>query len=84
MKARHLNLMLCIGAGISLLVSACGAGRRVADAEGLARAVVEELREPEVAARRGRAGRQVLDEHSGAARRSADLVEELLRDGGAP
>jgi 3-deoxy-D-manno-octulosonic-acid transferase len=66
------------------LVSACGAGRRVADAEGLARAVVEELLEPEVAARRGRAGRQVLDEHSGAARRSADLVEELLPDGGAP
>jgi 3-deoxy-D-manno-octulosonic-acid transferase len=60
------------------LVLACGAGRRVTGAEGLARAVVEELDEPEVAARRGRMGREVLDEHSGAARRSAALVEDLL------
>jgi 3-deoxy-D-manno-octulosonic-acid transferase len=60
------------------LVLACGAGRRVSDAEALARAVVEELDEPEVAVRRGRTGRQVLDEHSGAARRSVALIEGLL------
>jgi 3-deoxy-D-manno-octulosonic-acid transferase len=60
------------------LVLTCGAGRRVAAAEDLARAVVEELEEPEVAARRGRMGRQALDEHSGAARRSAALIEDLL------
>ncbi len=60
------------------LVLACGAGRRVADAQGLARAVVEEFGEPEVAAQRGRMGRQLLVEHTGAARRSAALVEDLL------
>jgi 3-deoxy-D-manno-octulosonic-acid transferase len=65
------------------LVLACGAGRRVTGAEGLARAVVEELGEPDVAARRGRMGRQVLDEHSGAARRSAALIEGLLAGSGS-
>ncbi len=59
-------------------VLACGAGRRVEDADALAQAVVEELAAPEAAAQRGRAGRAALEEHRGAAQRSADLIESVL------
>lgn len=60
------------------LLLACGAGRPVADAAELARAVLGELEDREAAVRRGQAGRRMLEEHRGAARRSALLVEEML------
>ena len=56
------------------LLLACGAGRRVASAAALARAVVELLEDPEAGAQRGRRGRALLEQHRGPAERSAALV----------
>jgi 3-deoxy-D-manno-octulosonic-acid transferase len=60
------------------ILEANGAGRRVADADDLARALAEQLRDPREARRRGEAGRRALAAHRGSAERSARLIESLL------
>jgi len=66
------------------LLEAVGAGRRVADAGDLARALIAALADPEDARARGAAGRGVLDAHRGSSERSADLVEAALGARGDP
>jgi 3-deoxy-D-manno-octulosonic-acid transferase len=63
---------------VATLVLASGAGRRVADAQELARCVVEELADPRAALERGERGRAALERHRGAAERSAHLVLRVL------
>jgi 3-deoxy-D-manno-octulosonic-acid transferase len=56
---------------------AAGAGRRVADAAGLAALWVDALRDPAGEAARGRRAAQALAPHRGATRRSLALLERL-------
>ncbi len=51
-----------------------GAGRRVADGFELARAAVDALRDPASWRQRAEAGREALQQHRGAAARSAELI----------
>ena len=60
------------------ILEASGAGRRVADADELASALVALLRDPREARRRGEEGRRVLSSHRGSAERAAELIEALL------
>jgi 3-deoxy-D-manno-octulosonic-acid transferase len=60
------------------LLEAVGAGERVADAAGLARALDAALAAPAAARERGAAGRAALEAHRGSSERSADLVERAL------
>jgi 3-deoxy-D-manno-octulosonic-acid transferase len=60
------------------LLSAAGAGERVDDAAGLARALVAALADPVAASARGAAGRAALDAHRHALERSVALVERVL------
>ena len=60
------------------LLERCGAGRRVEDAVGLARAAVELLRDPAEARARAERGRRELARHRGSARRTAALLETVL------
>jgi UDP:flavonoid glycosyltransferase YjiC (YdhE family) len=60
------------------MLEKAGAGRRVADAAGLAAALREALADAEASRARGRAGRGVLDAHRGSSERSADWIERAL------
>ncbi len=60
------------------LLLACGAGERVADATGLADAVVRALADPAAATLRGAAGLQALEAHRGSVERTAALVEAAI------
>ncbi len=60
------------------ILEASGAGIRVADADGLADALVALLRDPREARRRGGEGRRVLSSHRGSTERAALLIEALL------
>ena len=60
------------------ILESSGAGRRVADADKLASALVSLLRDPREARRRGEAGRLELASHRGSAERAAELIEALL------
>jgi 3-deoxy-D-manno-octulosonic-acid transferase len=66
------------------LLLAAGGARRVADAAGLAAAVVEALRDPAAEAERGARARAALAPHRGATERSVALLERVLaaRPGG--
>ncbi len=61
-----------------VILEASGAGRRVADADELAKALVVLLRDPDEARRRGEGGRRELSTHRGSAERAAELIEALL------
>jgi 3-deoxy-D-manno-octulosonic-acid transferase len=61
------------------ILEASGAGRRVADLDGLAGALIAVLRDPGEARRRGEEGRRVLSLHRGSAERAAELIEGLLK-----
>jgi len=65
---------------VRILVEA-GAGQVVVDAEALAGAWLRDLRAPSEAAARGAAGCRALAAHEGAARRSADRIEDVLSEG---
>jgi 3-deoxy-D-manno-octulosonic-acid transferase len=66
-----------VGHAVDIL-ECCGAGRRVADAGDLGRAVVELLADPAAARARGERGRDALDRHRGSAERAARLVESAV------
>jgi 3-deoxy-D-manno-octulosonic-acid transferase len=65
------------------ILTAVGAGIRVADEADLARRLVALLADPEDAGRRGQAGRRALLAHRGSAERAAGLIEALLAQGSA-
>jgi 3-deoxy-D-manno-octulosonic-acid transferase len=60
------------------ILGACGAGRRVADAADLSRAVVEVLGCPAAARALAERGRQVLLRHSGSTEKTGALIESVL------
>lgn len=60
------------------LLEACGGGRSVADAAGLATAAAEWLADGAAASAAGERAWQALQAHRGAAERAADLVDEVL------
>jgi 3-deoxy-D-manno-octulosonic-acid transferase len=60
------------------ILESSGAGRRVADADALASALIALLRDPREARRRGEEGRRVLSSHRGSAQRACELIEALL------
>lgn len=60
------------------LAESSGAGVRVADAEGLASAIVGALRDPESRRARVTKGQQALAAHRGTARRTAQLIDDVL------
>ena len=64
------------------LLEKCGAGRRVADASELARALVDLLGNPAAADAAGRAGREEIARRRGSSARSLALVERLLAECG--
>jgi 3-deoxy-D-manno-octulosonic-acid transferase len=55
-----------------------GAAVEVPDGSVLPAEVVRLLRDPALADRMGEAGRRIVENHRGATRRTADLVEQLL------
>jgi 3-deoxy-D-manno-octulosonic-acid transferase len=63
------------------LLEESGAGLRVLDAEALAVAVEEAMRDPEAARRRAARGRAQLEEHRGSVERSLALLEKTLASG---
>jgi 3-deoxy-D-manno-octulosonic-acid transferase len=66
------------------LLEACGAGRRLADAQALGPALLELLGNPEDARARGEAGWRTLQQHRGSADRATALVTRALAaDSGA-
>ena len=60
-----------------------GAGTRVTDGTDLARRTIEALRDPTAWSARGKAGREALERHRGAAQRAAELILRA-RDGRRP
>jgi 3-deoxy-D-manno-octulosonic-acid transferase len=64
------------------LAESSGAGVRVPDAEQLAKAVVDALRDPSTRRARVRAGQEALAVHRGTARRTSLLIDEVI--GGRP
>jgi 3-deoxy-D-manno-octulosonic-acid transferase len=59
------------------------AARRVADAEGLARGLMEDLEDPETAATRGAAGRRLVLAQHGAAARTLHELDRLVESNAA-
>jgi 3-deoxy-D-manno-octulosonic-acid transferase len=57
------------------ILERCGAGRRIADAADLGRAVASLLADPAAARARGERGREALRRHRGSAKRAARLVQ---------
>ena len=55
-----------------------GAAIQVEDTDSLARHLALLLDDPARAERMGQAGRQIVETHRGATRRTADLLDELL------
>jgi 3-deoxy-D-manno-octulosonic-acid transferase len=55
-----------------------GAAIQVEDGAGLLQHLAALLDDPALADRMGKAGRQIVETHRGATRRTADLVDELL------
>jgi 3-deoxy-D-manno-octulosonic-acid transferase len=66
------------------IVERSAAGRRVEDARGLGRALVELLRDPGAARGSGASGLRALSEHQGSADRTAALIESILAASSAP
>jgi len=64
----------------AVLALESGAGYRVADGADLARRTIEALRDPAAWSARGKAGREALERHRGAAERAAELIVRA-RDG---
>ena len=60
------------------ILEACGAGRSVADAAGLGRAIVEVLGDPAAALANSERGRQILLRHGGSTERAGALIEDAL------
>ncbi len=60
------------------ILEADGAGRCVPNADALIAAIVESLRDPEEARRRGETGRLTLERHRGSVERTRQLVLETL------
>jgi hypothetical protein len=60
------------------LAESSGAGVRVADAEQLAVAVVDALRDPDARRARVVAGQEALAVHRGTARRTSLLIDEVI------